>query len=86
MKPGVGAMPSLGMWGFPKIRVAILEVPRIRIIVSWGVHWDPLFSGYYHVGVPERDYHNPLWSRLVGGGLGLWLNVWGSNLSHGVWS
>ena len=28
--------------GFPKIRGTILRVPRIRIMVFWGLNWGPL--------------------------------------------
>ena len=30
------------IWGFPKIRGTILGVPITRIIVYWGLYWDPL--------------------------------------------
>ena len=30
-------------WGFPKIGGTLLGVPIIRIIVFWGLHWDPSF-------------------------------------------
>ena len=37
------------IWGFPKLRGTFLEVPRIRIIVYWGLHWGPLVLGNYHI-------------------------------------
>ena len=40
-----------GMWGFPKIRGALLEVPIIRTIVFWGLYWGSLILGNYHVAV-----------------------------------
>ena len=37
--------------GFPKIRgtYLFLGVPIIRIIVHWGLYWDPLILGNYHI-------------------------------------
>ena len=41
---GAAALPDrLAISEFPKIRGPFLEVLTIRIIVSWGLFWCPLF-------------------------------------------
>ena len=45
-----------GMWGFPKIRGAILGVPVIRTIVFWGLYWGPLILGIYHLPWDQREF------------------------------
>ena len=37
------------MWGFPKIRGTILEVPIIRIVIFGGLYWGTPILGNYHV-------------------------------------
>ena len=48
-----GSVSSLSdcfvLWGFPKIRGAILGVPRIRIIVFWGLYLGLPIWGSYHI-------------------------------------
>ena len=34
---------------FPKIRGTLLRVPKIGIIVFWGLYWGPLILGNYHL-------------------------------------
>ena len=41
------------MWGFPKIRGTFLGVPILRIIVFWGLYWDPLISGNHYVELSQ---------------------------------
>ena len=49
-------VPLIGdIWGFPKIRGTLLEVPIIRTIVFWGLHWGPPILGNYHM-VPNSRY------------------------------
>ena len=48
--PKVGAPPIhifIGGGG-PKIGGALSGVPKIRIIVYWGLYWGPLIQGNYH--------------------------------------
>ena len=44
---------SLGIWGFPKIRGAILGVPIVRAVIFWGLLWGLLWGppilGNYHI-------------------------------------
>ena len=43
------------MWGFPKIRGTILGVPRIGMILYYGLYWGPAFQGHrWDVGTVQR--------------------------------
>ena len=44
------------IWGCPKIRGTILGVPKIRIIVFWGLYWGPLILGNYHIRNTRQEY------------------------------
>ena len=35
--------------GVSQIRATILGVPKIRIIVFWGLYWGPPLLGNYHI-------------------------------------
>ena len=37
----VGPTGSLLTWGSLKIRGTFLGVPMIRIVIFWGLYWDP---------------------------------------------
>ena len=54
-------------WGFPKIRGTILGVPRIRIIVFWGLYWGPYQISFSQNGL--RSVREPLhcYGLLAGG-------------------
>ena len=45
----VGVGVHIHIWGFPKIRGTILGVHIIRAIVFWGLSWDLLILGNYHI-------------------------------------
>ena len=52
----------------PKIRGILLGVPRIRIIVLWGLYWGPCILGNYHpicVWEPQENYRLNTWANLV---------------------
>ena len=40
---------AVRIWGFSEFRGTISGVLIIRIIVYWGLHWDPPTLGNYHV-------------------------------------
>ena len=48
-----GARKNFACWRykceFPKTRDTFLGFPRIRIIVFWGLYWDPLIVGNYQI-------------------------------------
>ena len=58
----MGSGFNIEIWGFPKIRGTILKVPIIRIIVYWGLYWDPLILGNYHF---ERDQQRRIFQGFV---------------------
>ena len=40
---------KLKIWWFPRIWGTILGVPKIRIIVYWGLYWGSFILGNYHI-------------------------------------
>ena len=48
------------IWGFPKIRGTFLGVLIIRTIVFWGLYWDPLILGNYHIASSHRTLLRPV--------------------------
>ena len=44
------------IWGFPKIRGTLLEIPIIRTVVFWGLYWGPRILGNYHIGTARTKY------------------------------
>ena len=50
------------IWGFPKKGGTLLRVPRIRIIVFWGLDWDPPYFGK----LPYRGYIGIMETTIMG--------------------
>ena len=46
--------------GDANIRGSILDVPRIRFIVFWGLHWGPPVWGNYYIDLRARG--SRVWS------------------------
>ena len=44
-----GTMWVCWAYGFPKLGI-LLGVLVVRIVVYWGLYWDPTSFGIYHVG------------------------------------
>ena len=42
------------VWEFPEIRGTFLGIPRIRIIVFWGLYYSPPILGNYHISYKQR--------------------------------